>query len=1049
MNTLTVQDEDTFLGAVQKGAGSIDKWEETLLVNGTPIEFKLDTGADVSVIPESTFKQLQGVTLQPSAVPLSGAGQQTLSVCGKFEGTLTHKTDVIQDEIFVVQTLKKALLGKPAIEALNLVARVNSVSRGEEIANKYPALFTGLGSLEGEYHIQLKEDATPFALTAPRRVALPLLPKVKRELERMEELGVISKIDEPTDWCSGMVVVPKANGDVRICVDLTKLNESVCRERHIMPSVELTLGQLGEAKVFSKLDANSGFWQIKLAEESSKLTTFITPFGRFRFNRLPFGITSAPEHYQKRMSAILAGIHGVVCMIDDVLVFGRTQEEHDKCLEAVLKRIQEAGGTLNRDKCEFATTGVKFLGQLVNAAGIRADPDKVNAILHMKDPTTVSEVRRFLGMANQLCKFTPTLAETAKPLRDLLSKQNQWVWGDQQKQAVAAIKEELSTTPVLALYSADRDTVISADASSYGLGAVLTQKQPDGEWRPVGYASRALTPTEQRYAQIEKEALAVTWACERFAEYLIGMQFHIETDHKPLVPLLGLKNLDELPIRIQRFRMRLMRFHYTISHVPGKSLITADALSRAPVFHSTQEDDEFRQEVNAYVNMVIKSLPATEQRLEMIKALQDEDETCKCIKQYCVNGWPGESAILGAAKPYLSVAAELTILDGLLMRANRIVIPKVLWSDILDKLHSGHQGLTKCRERARQSVWWPGLSKQLEELIRNCPECSQDRFQHAEPLVPSTFPTLPWEIIATDLFQWKGHTYLLIVDYFSRYIEISKLTGETSAEVIRHMKSIFARHGIPQRVMSDNGPQFASSLFKEFATEYGFVHCTSSPRYPQANGEAERAVKTIKALLKNADDPYLALLAYRATPLRNGYSPSELLMNRKLRTTVPMVPNQMRPSLPNYDLLQKKEKVSREHQKLNFDRRHKARPLKLLEPGQRVWISDIGIEGTVKQQIEPRSYLVTTAQGTIRRNRRHLKYYRFQNDQDDTARYPDSDDEDVGEMHDREPEPDSIQMPDREPESGDVQMPESESDGIQRTRSGRVSKRPNYLNPTW
>jgi hypothetical protein len=157
----------------------------------------------------------------------------------------------------------------------------------------------------------------------------------------------------------------------------------------------------------------------------------------------------------------------------------------------------------------------------------------------------------------------------------------------------------------------------------------------------------------------------------------------------------------------------------------------------------------------------------------------------------------------------------------------------------------------------------------------------------------------------------------------------------------------------------------------------------------------------------------------------------------------------MQPSLPNYDLLQKKEKVSREHQKLNFDRRHKARPLKLLEPGQRVWISDMRIEGTVKQQIEPRSYLVTTAQGTIRRNRRHLKYCRFQSNQDDTARYPDSDDEDIRERHDREPEPDSIQMPDREPESEDVQMPEVESDGIQRTRSGRVSKRPNYLNPTW
>ena len=209
---------------------------------------------------------------------------------------------------------------------------------------------------------------------------MPLLPKVKEELERMEKMGVISKVSEPTDWCAGMVVVPKSNGKVRICVDLTKLNENVCHERHILPSVEQTLSQISGAKIFSKLDANSGFWQIELAKESAKLTTFITPFGRFCFNRLPFGITSAPEHFQRRMSEILRDLDGVVRLVDDVLVYGRTQQEHDQRLKAVLKRLSEAGLTFSLENCEFNKKQIKFLGQLVDETGVKPDPDKIHAI---------------------------------------------------------------------------------------------------------------------------------------------------------------------------------------------------------------------------------------------------------------------------------------------------------------------------------------------------------------------------------------------------------------------------------------------------------------------------------------------------------------------------------------------------------------------------------------------------------------------------------------------------------------------------------------------
>ena len=212
-----------------------------------------------------------------------------------------------------------------------------------------------------------------------------------------------------------MVVVPKWNGKVRICVDLTKLNESVKRERHILPSVEQTLAQTGGARYFSKLDANSGYWQIELDPESAKLTTFITPFGRFCFNRLPFGITSAPEHFQRRMTEILGDLEGVICLVDDVLVTGRTQEEHDRRLMAVLLRLQQAGLTLGPEKCDINKPSVKFLGQLIDHTGVRPDPEKVRAILEMEAPTTVSELRRFLGMINQQSKFSPQLADHTKP----------------------------------------------------------------------------------------------------------------------------------------------------------------------------------------------------------------------------------------------------------------------------------------------------------------------------------------------------------------------------------------------------------------------------------------------------------------------------------------------------------------------------------------------------------------------------------------------------------------------------------------------------------
>lgn len=243
-------------------------------------------------------------------------------------------------------------------QVLGRVARVDPVSLDstKAVKEQFPKLFPGLGKLEGEYKIELKPDAKPFPLSTPRRVPLPLMPKVKKELARMEEIGVISRVEQPTDWCAGMVPVPKPiEKEVRVCVDLTKLNESVKSEQHMLPAVEHTLGQLGGVKVFSKLDVNSGFWQIPLARKSALLTTFLTPFGRFCFNRLYYGITTTPEHFQKQMSQVLEGLEGVICQMDDILVYARTQTLHDERLHAVLKRLEVAGVTLKPEKWEFST----------------------------------------------------------------------------------------------------------------------------------------------------------------------------------------------------------------------------------------------------------------------------------------------------------------------------------------------------------------------------------------------------------------------------------------------------------------------------------------------------------------------------------------------------------------------------------------------------------------------------------------------------------------------------------------------------------------------
>ena len=871
---------------------------------------QLDTTALCNVLAASDYRRLGS--------PGLGKSQTTLTM---YDGTVRRSMGRWQTQVYnrqeeltwldfeVLETKHHTLLSLDTCISLSLLSyETESVCLAEATQNMskevllrdYEDVFRGVGCLQGEYDMVLDQSIPPVQ-NGPRKIPHVMRRAVTEKLQAMEKDGLITKVDTPTPWISNLTAVWKPDKvQVRVCLDPRDLNTAIKRNHFHMPTLDDVLPTLNKAKVFSLLDVKDGFMHIKLAERSSFLTTFWGPQGRYRWLRLPFGISSAPEEFQRRLQAALYGIDGVAVVADDVLVYGTGEREeearrkHDEALVHLLRRARQCNIKFNKQKLRLHMSELLYIGHQISKEGVRPDPAKVRAIKGMAAPESASDVRRFLGMCNYLSRFIHNLSQASEPLRRLTEGEAVFHWGPTERAAFEEVKSLISTNQTLTFYDVAKPVVIQCDASTKGLGATLLQ-----EGRPIASASRSLSKSEKNYVAIELECLAIVFACRKFDQYIYGKKTRVKTDHKPL-EVITKKSILAAPRRLQRMLLSLQRYDLDIKYCPGEQQVIADTLSRLPaevpktveltrqeVFQLTMAEQEARE---LEVIDEREFLQVRDQRLVEIQKAAMMDLEQKTLMQVITQGWPTtiqEAPIL--ARKYWNFRETLTVQDGLIYKGGQVVVPELMRADCLTRLHASHMGSESTLRRARDALYWPNMAKDIISMTAQCRACEEDGIaQPKEEHRAHAIPKLPWGKVGMDLFQCKGRDYLIIVDYLTDFFEVSNLSNTLAVTVVQAAKRQFSRHGIPLVVQTDGGPQFMSSEFQAFAKSWDFQHTVSSPYHSQSNGKAEAAVKIAKRIFKRSSDPYLALLEWRNTPTVGfAASPCQRLFSRRTRGAVP------------------------------------------------------------------------------------------------------------------------------------------------------------------
>lgn len=963
---------------------------------------QLDTGASVNVIGLSNYKEISGEetpTLRKSPLKLHSFTGDVIKVIGTTVIRCIHNKKHFNLEFQVVERDHIPLLSANTCTGLGLIickqlnSNSNPVSSANEVINRYAHVFEGIGQIADNVELEVDDTVTPTIQT-PRRIPMSYRKMLNDEINALVKCRIIVPEKEHTEWCSN-ILYPLRNGKRRLCIDPVILNTALKRPNYQFPKLEEILPEVGKAKIFSKVDLRKGYWQVKLSEKSSKLTTFWTPFGRYRFLRLPFGLCSSSEIFQMKLYEITHDLEGIQVMADDILVLGigETEEDamtnHNKNLENLLKRLDVHNCKLNREKLVLCKKSVTFFGHLLSSEGLKQDPGKVEAIKRMPEPADKKALHRFLGMTNYLAKFIPRLSILNAPLRKLLHSNEDYIWTNVEKKAFHEITKEICADRTLEYLDLNKPMTIETDSSSYGIGSVLLQDD-----KPICYASRSLNRTERNYSQIEKEELAIVFACKKFDQYIVGNErVTIKTDHKPLVAI-HKKPLHTIPKRLMHMRMALQRYRLTIVHVPGKDMVLSDTLSRAPL---PEEDSNFEpswevlsvKREKAFIKELnnlkrVEGMPITDTRLQHLKQETSLDQTLMKLKHMIQSGWPKHiQDVDNNIKQFYKYKDELAFEDNLIFKDDRIIVPYTLRRDYIQRLHSSHNGIESTLKLAKDTIFWPGISQEIKEKVSNCQTCLEFGNQQRKlPMQSHSIPEFPFEQLSMDIFEatvkGKRTNFLVIVDHYSDFFEVEKLEDMTSQTIIELCKPQFSRHGFPKQVTTDGGPSFVSAEFRKFAKEYDFQLSTSSPYHQQANGKAEAAVKVAKNMIKKSQkdgsDFWKNLANHRNTPNKMNSSPAQRLLSRRTRCQLPIQERKLRPEVVE-DV---KEKVTNQRKlaKYYYDRGTIQLPelnigqsvVVRLNPEVKRWT-----QGVVTQKVKDRSYIIDIEGRDFRRDRVHIK----------------------------------------------------------------------------
>ncbi|XP_043659792.1 uncharacterized protein K02A2.6-like [Drosophila teissieri] len=863
----------------------------TCQIGGENVSLIIDSGSRFNLISQDDWFVLKTKNAAVFNVRANAhnqfkgyASDEILNVICVFEAPIAIKDNPEQiASFFVIEKGRQSLLGRETATKLNVLRMGLPVNHIEIIAP-----FPKWKSVSVKLTIDPDIDPVKQPM---RRIPVALEDKVNAKLEEAHRMDIIEPVSGHSPWISPMVIAFKPNGDIRLCLDMRQANRAILRENYPLPTFESFMTKLRNAKLFSRLDLKDAYHQLELDEASRPITTFITPRGLFRYKRLMFGINAAPEIFQRRLEELLSSCENVMNYIDDVIIFGNSEQEHDAAVKKVRKVFKEYNILLNDEKCIWKTTKIKFLGHILTNTGIMADPEKIAAIGSFRAPKNKEETRSFLGLVTYVGKFIPDLADLTEPLRGLLKKDEKFIWGPVQDQGFQKLKSALAKIPSLSYFDPNNKTRVIADASPVALGAVLLQFNNDHEPKIIEFASRSLTDVEKRYSQTEKESLALVWAVERYYFYLLGLEFELVTDHKPLETIF--KPTSKPPARIERWLLRLQAYKFKVIYKSGKENI-ADSLSRL-CEQASSECYDIKGEHS--ILLIIKNAVPTSIEISELaeKSIHDEEivDAMMCLQQ---GSW--NSALSSKLYPFRH---ELSTVGTIMLRGVRIVIPSKLRQKVLTLAHEGHPGESAMKRRLRAKVWWPQIDKDAERFVKDCMDCTLvSRAANPPPMKRTEFPNGPWLAVATDLLgPLPNNEYILVlIDYYSRYMEFKFLRSITSESLIDACKEIFCRLGYPKQLRTDNGRQYVSAEFRHYCKLCGIEQITTPPYWPQANGEVENMNKALVKRLKIAhlhkrnlkDEIRSFTFMYNVTPHgTTGTAPTELMFNRVIRDKIPGV----------------------------------------------------------------------------------------------------------------------------------------------------------------